>query len=151
MSQNVTLPRLLGRKGYHPMTLLRSVVNRSTPRLFVNWSANWSLVWMARTLSRPERTWDRKWWYFWLMCLVRGRIFGTFASSSAPALSSNMVQRTVGVVVYMGTPNFSASSNKSIKGRSTQAFSLKAIYSASVVERAVLGWSREAQVKGHPA
>ncbi len=97
-SRIVTLPCLLVGNGYHPITRKRNFWKSSIPRPFVNWSASWSLVSMASIFSRPDLTCERKWWYFWLMCLVRGRIFGTFASSSAPALSSNILQRTVGTI-----------------------------------------------------
>ena len=56
-SRNVTFPRLLGGKDYHPMTRKRSFWKSSIPRPFVNWSASWSR-------HRPDLMWKRKWWYF---------------------------------------------------------------------------------------
>ena len=69
------------------------------------------------------------------MCFVHGFIFGNFASSSAPKLSSNTLQNTVGVLFTISISLNVNSSNKLI----IEITSLKAwdsaMYSASVVDR----------------
>jgi hypothetical protein len=83
--------------------------------------------------------------------LVLGQSFGTFASSTAPELSSNSLHRTVGIV-SMGRFNFSLSSFTSlISGIVWRKAWLSDMYFISVTDWVISGWSLDAQMIGHPA
>ena len=69
------------------------------------------------------------------MCFVRGVILGDFASSSAPRLSSNALQNTVGAVLTVSLFLDINSSNKLIIGITSLNACDTLIYSASVVLR----------------
>ena len=85
------------------------------------------------------------------MCLVRGRIFGSLASSKAPLLSSNTVQWTFGGKNFTRRPCSVASFNMPIKGITSLKLVERAIYSASVVDSAVMVCILDAQGIGAPA
>ena len=82
------------------------------------------------------------------MCLVLGRIFGTFAISTAPLLSSKKVQAKVGFAVFLITPNLTSSFASAMIGTISLATVDKATYSASVEDRAISVWSLDPQSKG---
>ena len=85
------------------------------------------------------------------MCLVRGRIFGSRASSSAPLLSSKTVQCTLGGKPSMRTPCARASVRSPISGITSLRLVERAMYSASVVDMAVMVCILDAHVIGAPA
>ena len=92
-----------------------------------------------------------KWWYDWFMCLVLGRILGSRASSSAPLLSSKTVQCTLGGKSSMRTPCACASMRSPISGITSFRLVERAMYSASVVDMAVMVCILDAHVMGAPA
>jgi hypothetical protein len=83
-------------ENYQPMTLFRCFTKEATLKGLVSKSAGCSSVSMARISINPDLTHSRKWWYFWLIWRVRGRILGDLARWMAPALSSKSLQYTVG-------------------------------------------------------
>jgi hypothetical protein len=86
-----------------------------------------------------------------LRCLVLGLIFGTFAISIAPALSSNTLQCILGVAFNTGIPCFLGSSiNHMISNTSLMACE-SAMYYASVVDKAISVCILDDQCMGHPA
>ena len=85
-------------------------------------------------------------------CFVRGLIFGTFASSMAPALSSKILQCILATLMFfMGTPRFLASFISDNNGRTSLIVVDRAMYSASVEERAISVCSFDAHINGQPA
>ena len=85
------------------------------------------------------------------MCLVRGRILGSRASSSAPLLSSKTVQCTLGGKSSMSMPCARASMRSPIRGITSLRLVESAMYSASVVDMAVMVCILDAHVMGAPA
>ena len=85
------------------------------------------------------------------MCLVLGRILGSRASSSAPLLSSKTVQCTLGGKSSMRTPCSRASLRSPISGITSLRLVERAMYSASVVDMAVMVCILDAHVMGVPA
>ena len=82
------------------------------------------------------------------MCLVLGRIFGSLASSRAPLLSSNTVQCTLGGRQSIVSPCSLASRSIPIMGMTSLKLVERAMYSASVVDIAVIVCILEAHVMG---
>jgi hypothetical protein len=91
-------PRGSGALCHQPINFSRCLWRTFTGLAFVSMSANWSSVWISRIVTRPAATAALKWWYLTLMCLVLGRMAGALARHSAPALSSNNLQCTTGIV-----------------------------------------------------
>ena len=85
------------------------------------------------------------------MCLVLGRILGSRANSNAPLLSSNTVQWILGGKSSMRTPCARASVRSPIKGITSLRLVESAMYSASVVDMAVMVCIFDAHVMGTPA
>ena len=85
------------------------------------------------------------------MCLVRGRSFGSLASSKAPELSSNTLQYTFGSVQMVLNLRTLNSSSKYIMGIVSCREVDKAMYSASVVDKATCDCSLDAQIIVHAA
>ena len=85
------------------------------------------------------------------MCFVRGRNFGKRANSNAPLLSSNTVQWILGGKLVILTPCSVASLSIPIKGMTSLRLVDKVMYSASVVDKAVIACILDAQVIGAPA
>ena len=85
------------------------------------------------------------------MCLVRGRILGSHASSNAPLLSSKTVHRTLGGNSSTHRPCSRASLSNPIKRMTSLKLVDSAMNSASVVDMAVMVCILEAQVMGAPA
>ena len=136
----------------HINILSLNLVKRSLGRGFVKMSASCSVVRTDWIVIIFRLTYSRKWWYLMLMCLVRGRIFGACASSSAPELSSNSVQWIVGFVMMFSQSNLSLNSSMSlIIGMVSRSAELKLIYSLSVVERATSVCIFDAHEIGQPA
>jgi len=78
-------------------------------------------------------------------------IFGTFANSSAPVLSSKSRQCTLDLVVPILIPILTASFMRLVMGITSHNACDRAMYSASVELRAISVWSFDAQMMGHPA
>ena len=85
------------------------------------------------------------------MCLVLGQILGSCANSSASLLSSKMVQWTLGGSSSMHNPCARASLRSPINGMTSFKLVDRAMYSASVVDMAVMVCILDAQVIGVPA
>ena len=85
------------------------------------------------------------------MCFVRGVILGDFASSSAPRLSSNALQNTVGAVLTVSIFFDFNSSNKSIIWITSRNACDKLIYLASVVLRLHWVCNLDCHTMGQPA
>ena len=96
-------------------------------------------------------TCSRKWWYTKFMCLVRARILGMFAISIAPLLSSNAVHTILGVVLTTLKPFDLNSVSRFMIGITSRRDCDRATYSASVVDKLIWVWRREAQIIGQPA
>ena len=92
-----------------------------------------------------------KCWYDWFMCLVLERILGSHASSSALLLSSKTVQWILGGKSPTCKPCSHASVRSPIKGMTSLRLVDSAMYSASVVDMAVIVYIFDAQVMGAPA
>jgi hypothetical protein len=92
---------------------------------------------------------DRKWWNFSVMCFVRGLILGDFTRSTHPLLSSKIAECVI--VSDNSSPATAASSSNNlfIGMRSRMAWD-NAMYSASVVDKAIYVCSFDAQSTGHP-
>src|SRR5687768_17412391 len=82
------------------------------------------------------------------ICLVCGRNFGALASSRAPLLSSNTLHLTEGTRDGRRMPQLLSSSKSCMTKMTSQRAVERAMYSASVIERAMMGWSLEAQTMG---
>ena len=85
------------------------------------------------------------------MALVLGRIFGILAISSAPELSSNDLQNTLGAVDNMVMPQVCISLRSSMIGMTSRKALESAMYSASVEDRAISLCYLELQIIGQPA
>ena len=85
-----------------------------------------------------------------LICLVRGRILGTFANSTAPKLSLNALQCTTGVVAIGNSNSRLNSLTSFISGMVSRNAEDRLKYSASVVLSAVSDCSRDFHKIGHP-
>ena len=85
------------------------------------------------------------------MCFVRGRSFGKRASSSAPELSSNALQKTRVTNENTQKPYLLISEMRSMMGTALRRLSDNARYSASVVLRQQRVCSRDAHVMGQSA
>ena len=96
-------------------------------------------------------TYSLKWCYDWFMCFVRGRIFGIRANSKAPLLSSKTVQWIFGGTSLILTPCSTASLSMPISGITSLRLVDKAIYSASVVDNAVIVCILDAHMISAPA
>ena len=120
---------------YQPIIDFRNLINKSRGSGFVYMSASCSVVEIGNNWIIRSLTCSRKWWYEILMCFVRGVILGDFASSSAPRLSSNALQNTVGAVLTVSIFLDFNSSNKLIIGITSLNACDKVIYLASVVLR----------------
>ena len=83
-----------------------------------------------------------------LMCFVRGRIFGTFAISRAPELSSKTLHLTLGALGALEPIRSSNSATTFAMGSTSRSEVESATYSASVVERAISVCRRLAQTTG---
>ena len=125
---------------FHPIMRLRWRVCIASFVIFVRISASMSFVdtgWISRV---PFITLSRKWWYFVLICLVRGRIFGDFAlvaNSIAPLLSSNTRQNILGAWFLNLQPFSGISAANSSSGRTSLVAADIARYSLSVVDSAI--------------
>jgi hypothetical protein len=86
-----------------------------------------------------------------LRCLVLGLILGTFAISMAPALSSKTFQCILGVAFSTGIFCFLASSIYHMIGNTSLMACESAMYSASVVDKAISVCILDDQCIGHPA
>lgn len=86
---NLTLPFIWSAYNYHPMIFFRRCSNICPFKGFVKRSALCSVVSLCSIDIDLFLTYSRKWWYTWLICLVRGLILGVLVSSNAPVLSSN--------------------------------------------------------------
>ena len=86
-----------------------------------------------------------------LMCLVRGRMRGVLASSSAPELSSNAVHLTTGCSSSLSKFRARSSVIMLIRGMTCRSASDKQQYSASVVLRQISRIRRDAHNIGQPA
>ena len=93
------------------------------------------------------RTNERKWWYFNAICLVRDLIFGTLTRSMHPLLSSKTVQWTVGMVQEKVKTGCN-SCRSPIRGMTSRSDCDRAMYSLSVVERAISVCSFDDQMIG---
>ena len=82
------------------------------------------------------------------MCFVLGRILGTFASSSAPELSSNMVQHTVGFTEIVLSNCLRISSTSRMSGMTSLRRCERLTYSDSVVDNVTSVCIFEAQKIG---
>ena len=91
----------------------------------------------------------RKWWYFMLICFVRGLIFGTLAISIAPALSSNTVQLICGMCIVGIVMCVCISLIVCMRGMTSRSDVERAIYSDSVDDRAISVCSLDAHTMGH--
>jgi len=102
---------------YHPHSRFLRRWNCGLGNALVRMSASCSWVEMYWTFIfrsspfGPGTVQDRKWWYWIAICFVRGRSFGNFASSIAPALSSNSWHRICGCWASNSTPLFRNSSS----------------------------------------
>ena len=85
------------------------------------------------------------------MCLVLGCIFGRCANSSAPLLSSKTVQCILGRKSSMLIPCARASVRSPINGMTSLRLVESSMYSASVVDMAVMVCILDAHVMGVPA
>ena len=85
------------------------------------------------------------------MCLVLGHILGRCTNSRAPLLSSKTVQCILGGKSSMLTPCARASVRSPISGITSLRLEESAMYSASVVDMAVMVCILDAQVMGAPA
>ena len=84
------------------------------------------------------------------MCLVLGVNFGAFATVMQLSLSSQTVHLKTGFLAKM--PNVSEiSCSKPMNGITSLIAVLRAMYSLSVVLRAISVWSLLPQEMGHPA
>jgi hypothetical protein len=86
-----------------------------------------------------------------LRCLVLGLILGTFAISIAPALSSKTLQCFLGVAFNTGIPCCLAYSISHMIGKTSLMAWESAMYSASVVDKAISVCIFDDQCMGHPA
>ena len=83
------------------------------------------------------------------MCLVLGRYLGLLASSLAPSLSSNIVHLTVDC--GFGSCNTGANSSRSsLNGIISRVYCESAMYSASVVLKAISVCNFDFQMTGQP-
>ena len=95
-------------------------------------------------------TYDRKWWYLIDTCFVRGLIFGTFAISKAPLLSSKKVHLIVllhssmliTALIYLKICNIGVFSLNDVE---------RAIHSAAIVESTISVCNVDFHKTGKPA
>ena len=126
----------LVRMQHHPMNFSLIYSKVSLGSGFVKISPCCSFVSTLTIINFPDKTHSLKWWYFIAMCLVLGLYFGTFASSSAPLLSSNRVHFIVNSVQDISNI-LDISNIRPLMGIRSLAAVDKAMYSASVVLRAI--------------
>ena len=84
------------------------------------------------------------------MCFVLGRIFGVWAISAVPSLSSKTVHVMIGLVHPMEMFLDLSSSMSSMRGMTLQRTLDSPMYSLSVVLSAISVWSWEAHAMGIP-
>ena len=132
-----------------PWILQRKYSNCTLGMTFVNISASCSFVSIDLILRILFLTCCLKWWYFTAMCLVWGQYLGLLANYLAPSLSSNMVHLTVDCGVGSLRIN-NSSSNSSRKGIISRVDWDRAIYSASVVMRAISVYNLIFHILGQP-
>ena len=144
-------PFCLQHEAYHPMIDLQCWTKAVLGNGLVSMSAICFSVCVALMMISWHSTCSRKWWIDWLMCLVRGRILGRRASSSAPLLSSKTVQWIFGGRYWTCSPSSRASLRMPIKRMTSLRLVERAMYSASVVDNAVIVCILEARVMGAPA
>jgi hypothetical protein len=83
------------------------------------------------------------------MCFVRGLILGDFTRSTHPLLSSKIVECVI-VCDNSSPVTAASSSNKFLIGMRSRIARDNAMYSASVVDKAIYVCSFDAQSTGHP-
>ena len=133
------------------MNCFRSLVNWGFGSGFVKMSASWSFVLMYSTEICYLSTYEWKWWRRIEKCFVLGRDLWLVASFKQLILSSNVLQCILGVILWTGKWFSSNSSNKWITEMTSRSADDNATYSASVVLNAMIDWSLDFQIMGHPA
>ena len=136
---------------YHPVIDRRCWTKAASGSGLVRMSAICLSVGIAFTMISWRSTCSRKWWKDLLMCLVHGRILGRWASSRAQLLSSKTVQWTFGGRSWSCSPFLRVSLRMPINGMTSLTLVDSAMYSAYVVDRAVIVCILDAQVMGAPA
>jgi hypothetical protein len=130
-----------GHFHHHPINSFRNLWNFASVIDFVKISASWSSV-LIHLMVMSLPICDKKWWYFSAMCFVRGLILGDFTRSTQPLLSSKNVECSSPVTA-------ASSSNKFFIGMRSRMAWDNAMYSASVVDKAISVCSFDAQITGH--
>ena len=138
----VTLPRdsIIEEILYHPHNFFLKCTNRLSSNGFVNMSAVCSFVSIEWIEMNPLSTCCLKWWYLMAMCFVLGENLPFLANDNAPSLSSQTLQWTSGVGVWIGNMVLISLSN-CINGITSLNDWLNAKYSASTVDNAISVWS----------
>ena len=136
-----TLPLNILNSDQHPIIFLRCLMIFPSFSGFIIMSAGCASPSMESMSIFSSSMKLRKWWYFMLMCLVRGRILGTRAISAAPSLSSNAVHVMMGFVHPMLKFLVRNSSSSSIIGITRRMTVDSPMYSLSVVLSAISFWS----------
>ena len=95
--------------------------------------------------------WDLKWCRRTDRCLVRGRVRWLVAISIHDWLSSNTLQRMTGVDALKTKPRPFNSFKRFITPITSRSAVDRAIYSASVVDKAIRDCILEAHIIGQPA
>ena len=120
-------------------------------RGLVKISANCSLVDICSTVIVFLTICDLKWCSLRDRCLVRGRVLWLFAILTQLILSSNVRHLMMGVEAWRGKACCLRSSKRCIIPITSRSAEERAIYSASVVLRAMSDWTLLFQSMGHPA
>ena len=136
---------------YQCINFLRNFTNCGLGKGLVNISAVCSFVEICSIQIVLFITYDRKWWSLMDKCLVRGLVLWFVAIFRQLMLSSNVLHTIFGVNLCMVIPLASNSRNKWMTAITSLNAVDKAIYSASVVLRAMSDCNFDFHINGHPA
>ena len=136
-------------KTYHNMRSNISFLNMTLYSGFVKISASWSFVSIWKIEIVLSATCFRKWWYLTAMCFILGVNFELSDTLMQLLLSSNTLQWNSGLGLWRGK-NSPTSTIKFMKGITSLIAWYRAMYSDSVVLKAIYVCSLLHHVRGHP-
>ena len=152
-----TLPRDMKKKKkyshlrwFHPINWWDKLLKAGFGRGFVNRSAIWFFVEICSMEMVLFTTWERKWCRRIERCLVRGRLRWLVASLMQLMLSSKVRHWMVGVSLWMSNWNCFNSCNKWMMLMTSRRAVDRAMYSASVVLKAIKLCNYRTMKKSHP-
>ena len=127
-----------------------SFLNMNMSSDFMKILASWSFVSIGKMEIVLSATCFRKWWYLKAMCFVLGVNFDLSATLMQLLLSSNTLQWNSGLGLWRGKTS-PTSTIKLMKGITSLIAWNSAMYSDSVVLKAIYICSLLHHVRGHPA